>query len=234
MPLKVVPKRDRKLYRAVKRGENRRLRRGEILCRMGDPARDVFLVREGHLRHVRPGEGSLGGAGHRGTTVAVTGPWEMAGEEALLSGAQRRWTLMAGEATQVTVLDGPSVRTALQTSQKTLEAFLAAKEEEVALARELGESRRSGGARSRLGALLLHLASRHGKRENRGVHLPLFLTHQLLADLAQAHRSTVTTLLNDWIYAGVLEQEGQGIWILQPDGLGGTPTTGGARPQRFR
>jgi len=219
MPLKVVPKRDRKLYRAVKRGETRPLGKGEILCRTGEPARDVFLVREGHLRHVRPGGEAEEESPHRGTAVAVTGPWELAGEEALLSGAHRRFTLMAGEATQVTVVDGPSARSALRTSQKTLEAFLAAKEEELALARELGEARRSGGARSRLGALLLHLASRHGKREGEGVHLPLFLTHQLLADLAQAHRSTVTTLLNDWIYTEVLEQEGQGIWIRRPNAL---------------
>ena len=47
MPLKVVPRRDRKLYRLVKRGRARALARGEILFSPGDPARELFLVRSG-------------------------------------------------------------------------------------------------------------------------------------------------------------------------------------------
>jgi hypothetical protein len=42
----------------------------------------------------------------------------------------------------------------------------------------------------------------------------------LLADLAGAHRATVTTLLNDWLYEGVLgaSQEG-GLAIRRPHDL---------------
>ena len=36
------------------------------------------------------------------------------------------------------------------------------------------------------------------------MHLSVKLTHQVLADLAGAHRATVTTLLNDWLYDGVI------------------------------
>jgi CRP/FNR family cyclic AMP-dependent transcriptional regulator len=222
VPLKVVPRRDRKLYRLVKRGETRRLRRGEILYRAGEAASDLYLVRAGYLR-LTQGEAdeTRSEAEAPARIVAIAGPWEMAGEEALLPDAPRALTAIAGEPVHLTVLSGSAGQGALQTSQRTLEAFLRAKEEELALARVLAGARRAGGARARLGALLLHLSARHGKAEGKWVRLTLPLTHQLLADLSHSHRSTVTTLLNDWIYAGVLRDEEVGLKILKPEALRG-------------
>jgi len=220
VPLKVVPRRDRKLYRVVKRGERRRCRRGEVLYRAGDPAGHLYLVTAGHLRLIQEeddGGGGVGGVG--GRAVAIACAWEMVGEEALLPDARRRTTAVAGESTELIVLGGRATQGALQTSRKTLEAFLRAKEEDLALARTLGESRRSGGARRRLGALLLHLAHRQGSRKGEAIQVAIPLTHQLLADLSHSHRSTVTTILNDWIYAGILVEGDVGIRILKPGAL---------------
>jgi len=50
----------------------------------------------------------------------------------------------------------------------------------------------------------LDLGERCGEPAGRGIHLSERLTHQVLADLSGAHRATVTTLLNDWLYDGVL------------------------------
>jgi CRP-like cAMP-binding protein len=220
VPLKVVPRRDRKLYRVVKRGEARRLSKGDVLYRARDPADHLFLVRAGHLRLIRKMEEHTGsGESPEGGVVALAGPWEIAGEEALFPDTPRRFTAVAGEPVQLTILASTATRGALQTSQKTLEAFLHAKEEELTLARILGEARRPGGAGLRLGALLLHLAARLGREEGKGILIPVPLTHQLLADLSHSHRSTVTTLLNDWIYAGILESGDVGWRILKPDGL---------------
>jgi CRP-like cAMP-binding protein len=221
VPLKVVPRRDRKLYRLVKRGETRTLKRGEALYNAGDPSHHLFLVRTGHLRlHLPEPASEEGAVAPRRRVEAVIGPWEIAGEEALQADAPRRLTASTGEPTQVTVLDGPGAGRALQTSKKTLEAFLRAKEEELALARALSGVRRPGGAKARLGALLLHLSARQGKTEGKGILIPISLSHQLLADLSASHRSTVTTLLNDWIYDGVLEAEEAGYRILKPNALG--------------
>ena len=201
MPLKVVPRRDRKLHRLVKRGEILSLKRGELLFRAGDPAEEAFLVRTGYLRLTTPeGEGM-------GETVAIVGPWELTGEEGLRRGVCRQFGATAGEGAQITVLDGAGTRRALQTAEKTFEAFLAAKEAEVALGRALTGLRKAGGARKRLGLLLLNLADRLGRIEEGGTRIPLRLTHQLLAELSASHRSTVTTILNDWIYRGFLERD---------------------------
>ena len=56
-----------------------------------------------------------------------------------------------------------------------------------------------------LAEVLLEMGSRAGEPAGRGIRLSERLTHQVLADLAGAHRATVTTLLNDWLYDGILE-----------------------------
>lgn len=222
MPFRVVPRRDRKLYRLVKRGETRELERGEILCEAGDPARHLFLVKAGHVRLAFPDDrGIQGNPTRAGRTTDIVGPWEVCGEEALIPDTPRRLTAVAGEPTQVTILPGLDARRVLQTSQTTLEAFLRAKEAELTLARALAVSRRPGGAGARLGAVLLHLSARHGKTEAGGTRISVPLTHQLLADLSASHRSTVTTLLNDWIYQGVLEDDDGGILIREARVLAG-------------
>jgi CRP/FNR family transcriptional regulator len=214
MPLKVVPRRDRKLHRLVKKGETRALKRGEALFLPGDPAGELFLVRTGHLQLTADH-----GTGHE-RVVAVAGPWELIGEEGLFPGGTRKTGARAGEPTQVTALDGKGVNTALRTGSKTYTAFLQAKEEELALARSLAGPRRTGSAANHLGALLLHLASRLGRAdEKRGVRIPIRLTHKVLADLSGCHRSTVTTLLNDWIYDRALKQVEGCYRILKPKSL---------------
>jgi len=216
MPLKVVPRRDRKLHRLVKKGETRLLKRGETLFQPGEAGSELVLVRTGHLRltdrHGSPEE----------RVVALAGPWELTGEEGLFQDGVRKTGARAGEPTQITLLDGQGVNRALRTGSKTYGAYLLAKEEELTLARSLGGPRRAGATSEHLGALLLHLSSRLGRtEEKKGIWIPIRLTHQVLADLSGCHRSTVTTLLNDWIYEGVLQQTHGQFRILRPQALKG-------------
>jgi len=214
MPLKVIPRRDRKLHRLVKKGEARVLKRGESLYSPGDPAVELFLVRTGSLRLTQ----NHGGRDER--VVALAGPWELAGEEGLHPGTGRRTGARAGEKTQVTVLDGEGVNRALRTGSKTYGAFLLAKEEELALARALAGPRRAGGTAEQLASLLLHLSNRLGRTDEAGgVKIPIRLTHQVLAELSGCHRSTVTTLINDWIYDGILQQGEGRLRIVSPERL---------------
>jgi CRP-like cAMP-binding protein len=212
--MKVVPRRDRKLHRLVKKGETLTLRRGETLYTPGESAQHLVLVRTGHLQLIsEPGS-------ERERVVSVVGPWELTGEEALFPGVPRKTETRAGEPTQLTLLDGRGAATALRTGSKTYGAFFLAKEEELALAKSLVGPRREGSASSHLAALLSHLADRMGRsEEDKGTRIPIRLTHKVLADLSGCHRSTVTTLLNDWIYQGVLRQSKGQLWILDPGAL---------------
>ncbi len=213
MPFKLVPQRDRKLYRLVKRGEVLTLPRGSTLYREGSPPGPVYLVRTGWLRL------TLGPGDENGRTVGVVGPWELAGEEGLGSGTPRRTGTTAGTAAQVTVLDGGAVLKALGTSEKSLESYLRAKEEELSQARALAGARLSGGAPARLALVLLHLAHRLGKEEKGGIRIPLRVTHRLLGELSGAHRSTVTTILNDWIYRDLVDSEGGVLRVVDRGAL---------------
>lgn len=220
MPLRVVPRRDRKLYRLVKAGEEVVLRRGEALLEAGAQAREAYLVRSGHIRlTVRIPRGV--GRGRKGTerTVAVRGPWELFGEEALVKGATLRYGAVAGEASRVTVLDGQKVLAALKTAPKTMSNFLQAQEEVLFRARARRPGFYASSAEQRLADVLLDLSNRLGVEHGRGVRIPHWFTHQELADLAGAHRSTVTTLLNDWIYDRTLKTDGKEILVVRPAAL---------------
>ena len=210
MPLRIEPRRDRKLNRLIKAAEPKRLRRGETLFEVGDAARHVYLVRSGHVRLLEAGE-------LRPRTVAVAGPWELVGEEGMRSGV-RRYQCVGGEAASYQALDGGPVYQALKSTERTFAAMLEG------LARDLEAARRlaSGSALSasgRLAVVLLDLARRWGEPEGKGVRIPHRLTHQMLADLAGAHRSTVTTTLNDWLYRGLLKETSPAIHLTYPERL---------------
>ncbi|MFC1661409.1 Crp/Fnr family transcriptional regulator [Gemmatimonadota bacterium] len=215
MPMRVVPRRDRTLYRFIKRSETLPLRKGEVLYREGDSPVSLYLVREGHLRLTEGREGS------KGRTVGLAGPWELAGGEALIPWATRRTGARAGEKAQVTVLDGRAVNRVLKGSTKTLEAYLQAMEEELGQNRTLARLSRPGGVPGRLATILLGLSSRLGIEEEgkKGVLIPHPITHGVLAELSRCHRSTVTTLMNEWIYDGLLADADRGIRILRPGAL---------------
>ena len=213
MPFKIVPGRDRKLNRLLKSGVTRNLKRGQVLYSAGDPGGEVFLVTSGLLRlTISQGDGPE-------RTVDLAGLMELAGEEALVPGAHRRTNARADTSSQVVVLEGKAVGHTLRTASRTFHVFLQGREEALSLARISGIPRSSGGARGRLAAVLLHLAGRFGQKEAGGARIALRLTHQVLADLSGSHRSTVTTLLNDWIYDGVLEGRGRELRILRPETL---------------
>jgi hypothetical protein len=68
----------------------------------------------------------------------------------------------------------------------------------------------------RMVALLLHLGDRWGRVTPEGIHVPLRLTHDLLAQLLGAQRPTVTTSLNDLERAGRLLRRSDRTWIVRP------------------
>jgi CRP/FNR family transcriptional regulator, cyclic AMP receptor protein len=204
MPLRVVPRRDRKLNKLVKSAEPSAIRKGRPLYRIGDDASDAYLVLEGHLRMTLRREGVA-----RPQTVAVAGPMELVGEEALEVGSVRRFNVVAGEGCRVLTLPGRLVLKALRGSPKTLSTFVSAQ------ARDHARLLRSCGApsRVRIADVLVDLAERFGVVDGRRIVVAHWFTHQELADLACVHRSTVTTTLNEWIYEGVLK-EGQRALIV--------------------
>lgn len=212
MPIRVIPRRDRKLYRLMKAGAVTEHSRQKQLYRAGDAAEGVHVVLEGHIQLVLPGFGEA-----RDRIAAVAGPGEMFGEEALNPGSPRRYSATTGEASKIVSMSGASVFQAFRGSPKTLSVFLEARDNDLAAARSrIGAAGRS--TKARLGGVILYLAHRLGESDEDGtIRLHQWFTHRELADLAGAHRSTVTTTLNEWIYDGVLRQDGHELIVAEPD-----------------
>jgi len=217
MPFRLEPVRDRTLNRLLKHAPDVVLPKGRAVFAPGDPADAVWMVREGFVRLVLPGLEK----GQEARTVAVALPWELFGDEALTQG-HRRYGAVAGTRSVVQALPAGRVLQGLKTARKSLDAYLDGVERELHRLRHAQGGSHGPSASQRLAAVLLDLGRRGGEPLGRGVRLPARLTHQVLADLAGAHRATVTTLLNDWIYEGTLNTDPGGCLILaRPPALWG-------------
>ena len=183
----------------VKKALPIRIAKARSLYSAGDPAKDVFLITEGFVGLVLPGMEK--GRGER--TVSVALPWELFGDEAFTEG-HRRYGALAGSRCPVVALPEGRVLTGPKTAKKSLDAYLEGVERELHRLRHAQGGSRGPTATQRLAEVLLDLGQRCGERQGRGIDLLVKPTHQVLADLAGAHRATVTTLLNDWLYEGVL------------------------------
>ena len=213
MPLQVIPRRDRKLNALIKAATPTAYRKGRVIYRQGEPSDLVLLVRDGHVRLTLPKTGSDGGR-----IVGIAGPRELLGIEAVTLDIPRRYTAIAGSACTVIPLNGAAVFKALRASPMTLSQFLCSSDNDLAEARLISLS--SGfSSKARIADVLLDLAYRFGVDDGRRIRLDHWFTHQELADLAGAHRSTVTTVINDWIYDGMLKQPPRGLIINKPGAL---------------
>jgi CRP-like cAMP-binding protein len=160
--------------------------------------------------------------GARERTVGIALPWEMFGDEALTAGL-RRYGAIAGSRAVVHPMPKRSVLEGLKTARSSLDAYLEGQEKELHRLRHAQGGSHGPSVAQRLAEVLIDIGARAGEPTGRGVAISERLTHQVLADLAGAHRATVTTLLNDWIYQGILGSTSENrlsirrpadLWIL--------------------
>jgi len=226
VPLQVIPRRDRKLNSLIKAATPTWYRKGDVVYRRGDTSALVLLGRDGHVRLTLP---KTGAAGDR--IVGVAGPKELLGLEAVTLDVPRRYTAIAGSPCTVLPLNGAAVFKALRGSPKTLSQYLRSNDADLAEARLISVS--SGfSSKARIADVILDLGYRFGVDDGRRIKLDHWFTHHELGDLAGAHRSTVTTAINDWIYDGVLKQQSRGLIINKPGALRRAGTELRRKPRR--
>lgn len=209
MPFRLEPARDRKLYRLVKRAEAVEVPKGGPIYRPGEAATHVYVVREGVVALTLPPMED----GKDPRTVGVAVPWEMFGDEGFGAG-HRRYAAVAATRCVVHPLETGAVLQGLKTARSSLAAYLGGTERELHRLRHAQGGSRGPSAPQRVAEVLLDLAERCGERDGRRLVFGVRITHKLLADLAGAHRATVTTLLNDWLYEGILATDDDRALIL--------------------
>lgn len=228
MPLKVIPRRDRKLNKLLKAAVPVEYKKRKKIYARGDESPVAYIVRTGHVRLTLPRTGS-----QTERTVGIVGPNELFGEEALSPDVPRRYTAMSGTCCTVAPLDGSGVFKALRGSPKTLSTFFSSWHADLVSARRVAGLSGSS-SKARIADVLLNLARRLGNEEGRKIRLEHWFTHQEIADLAGAHRSTVTTAMNDWIYDGVLKQGPRELVIAKPGTLRKAGTEASRKRRRKR
>ena len=213
MPLKLMPRRDRQLNKLIKSAEIVAFKKKATIYTQGDPSSNICIPRSGHVRLTMPNQVS-----GSGKTVAILGPNELFGTEAVNLGNERLYTAIAGSECEIYILKSDKMLKALRASPATLKALLASDGEDLAIVRAIvGHS--SASSRARVAHVLLELGCRLGHDNGRRIHLRHWFTHQEIADLAGVHRSTVTTAINDWIYKGILRQSLKSLVINKPGAL---------------
>src|ERR1700722_2707781 len=168
----------------------------------GDAEKVVYLIKTGRVRIAR---NTTDG---KEVTVAILGPGDMFGEDALFGGGERTTVATCMEETLIckahaddlfALLAGNSAL-ALNVAQMLNDRLSDAS----ATIEDLAYAKIS----DRLVNLFERLATEHGKATGDGTLLDLRLTHQDIASIIGSTRETVSLEMNQLVRAGQIKQEG--------------------------
>lgn len=220
MPLLVVPTRDRALWRVVKGARRLRLARGERTPAWFDGAPHCLHIVEGVGALWRgPGVEMVVGGGHltaleaalvRGATEAPRRPGDGGPPSGRGLAGRLLPELEALTPMEVGPVPGHRALEGIRRGKWTLPLALEAMDDErrrVAAVRAAGAD-----AAAALASVLREAAGAVGTVCADGtVRLPPCIPHRVWAAWSGLHRSTVTTLLNDWIFDDRIGQAGRAL-----------------------
>lgn len=184
------------------------LARGEVLFRAGDRAGDVYVIRAGLVKLVRPGRHG------REMIVALMGPGDAFGEAALFDPDPRSVTAVAVEEGRVARIDAGALRRELARRPELAERLLQIAARRVRRSTEAVSELVVLDAGARVARRLLDLHDRFGDRDAGALH---GLTQEELAQLVGVTRETVNKILGDFAGRGWLWCEGRAVRVLRPD-----------------
>jgi CRP/FNR family transcriptional regulator len=174
----------------------------------GDATKVVFLIKRGRVRIAR------NTADGKEVTVAILGPGDMFGEDALFGGIERTTVATCMEETLICkahaddlfgLLAGNSAL-ALNVAQMLSDRLTDAS----ATIEDLAYAKIS----DRLVHLFERLATELGRPTDDGTFLDVRLTHQDIASIIGSTRETVSLELNHLVRSGQIKQEGGYITVL--------------------
>ncbi|OQY23433.1 MAG: hypothetical protein B6I35_03710 [Anaerolineaceae bacterium 4572_32.2] len=188
----------------------KRYRNGEILYWQGDPVECLYVVKRGKIK-----TSVLSSAG-KAHAYGVWGPGCLMGVTAYLLGKAHICMADAMENTDVWVIPLLEFERLLASDARFSLAVLKEQARTVELfVREI-DSLSLMNVQQRLKHSLTRLASEYGLATDRGIKIDLDITHEEIAELTGANRSTVTAYLNDLRKQGYLWKDGRRLVIFPP------------------
>ena len=191
----------------------KRLRRGEVLFREGEPGDRFYIILHGKMKM---GRAAIDG---RENLLALLGPGEMIGELTLFDPGARTATAIAVGDAELAVLSHGDLIGWIEKNPHVTRVLLAA------LARRLRRTNESladlvfSDVPGRVAKALLDLARRFGELREGMLYVPHDLTQEELAQLVGASRETVNKALADFGARGWIRLEGKGVFLLDVERL---------------
>lgn len=192
-------------------GRLRRLSQGEVLFLQDEPVDWVYFVKRGRVKSQAISEGGKErafGIWGRGHTLGLT---------AFVLGQNHLFVASAWDDAELLAVTPDELAWLLRTDPEFVMAVLHYMARFVEVFQRDVEALSFLDAPARVRRILQILAGQHGHETTEGLHIDLRITHEEIAELTSADRSTVTTFLNELKRQGYLWTVGRQIVLLPPD-----------------
>jgi CRP/FNR family transcriptional regulator len=191
----------------------RRLSRGDIVFREGDPGDSLYVIVTGKIKLARTsGDG-------RENLLSVLGPGEMFGELSLFDPGPRLSTAYVVSNTELISLGNDALRTVLSEHPEVAMQMLAGLAHRLRRTNEGISDLVFTDVPGRVAKALLDLSDRFGRRTEAGLLVGHELTQEELAQLVGASRETVNKALADFAHRGWLILGAKAVTLVDVDRL---------------
>jgi len=188
-----------------------RYEKGEVLYWQGDPCECVFVVKSGRIKTFPI---SAKGKSH---IHYIVGAGHLVGASAVLLQGEHHAMAEAIERTDVYVVPLEEFERFLASDTSFSMAVMKELAQTVHMLSDQVEELSLLDVHQRLERCLARLADEHGVVGRDGISIDLGVTHQEIADMIAANRSTVTSHLNKLKQEGVLWSEGRRLVLTLPE-----------------
>lgn len=191
----------------------RRITRGEVIRRRGDPGTGMVVIVSGRVRI------SLVSEDGREVTLTVLGPGEVLGEMTLLDGGESSADATAQEDCMLLMIERTQFLRLLRSNSDLCLHLLAVLFQRLRRANAALEDMALLDLPTRLGRLLLRLSGDYGVTAPRGTRIEVKLSQKDLSSLAGASRERVNRQLRLWEEEGIIGKDNGRLLIMKPQAL---------------
>jgi CRP-like cAMP-binding protein len=186
---------------------------GSVLCRQDDTATDVVVIKSGWTKVTMDVDGQR-------KIVALRGPGDVVGEQAVLMDTARSATVVAMDDVRASVIPADRFRKLLADHPRVLQVLKRQASERLAESAAAGLCDDPAVVERRLAGLLLELAIRRGGYEPDGsVTITLPISPPELADWVDAGPDAVAWYLASWQQLGIIRVAQHRVTVVDAVGL---------------
>ena len=211
------PMRHEELHEIIGFASDRRVAKGTVIVRKGDPGNSMMVVLAGRVRV------SNVSADGKEVTLNMIGPGEIVGEIALLDGKPRTADATATEDTTLMVVERQQFLPFLLRDASLVERLLVVLCDRLRRTSLALEEIALFDLPARLARLLMKLAADYGRplprEQGGGVRIDVKLSQRDLSTLVASTRETVNKQLRIWRETGTVDQRDGYLVVLKPEAL---------------